>query len=223
MYIKISKLSTFQASTLQQGGALVTFVWGMRRRERVGGGNAVIFASEPFFRPSTGRLGSDATNGQFSHSAHAGLAGEYGSFKLGEQTNSTRFNQQLINQSCSWVAFSPLVAQLYTASYSNMQLDGGIWQNAVEYMSSNHEDITRTAIHGVSITTWHQGRANIDLYLMYLAYSYEELTENSSERTYGEGTLRICLPRRHNVAHGDIDVTGVCDRSSDTINPWKQR
>jgi predicted porin len=168
MYIDSSKLSTTRASTVQEGGGgMTTSFWGMRGREDIGGGNAVIFALESFFRPNTGQMGRNTTDGLFSRNAYVGLTGAYGTFKLGEQTNPTYLNQQLVNPFGSSVVFSPLIVQSYTASYNNTQIGDTVWTNAIEYVSPNYGGLTGTAIYGVSSTTGHQGRDNIGLHLTY--------------------------------------------------------
>jgi len=168
MYIDSSKLSTTRASTVQLGGGgMTTSFWGLRGREDIGGGNAVIFALESFFRPNTGQMGRNTTDGLFSRNAYVGLTGAYGTFKFGEQTNPTYINQQLVNPFGSSVVFSPLIVQSYTASYNNTQIGDTVWANAIEYVSPNYAGFTGTAIYGVSSTTGHQGRDNIGLHLTY--------------------------------------------------------
>ena len=168
MYIDSSKLSTTHASTVQEGGGgMTTSFWGMRGREDIGGGNAVIFSLESFFRPNTGQMGRNTTDGLFSRNAYVGLTGAYGTFKFGEQTNPTYINQQLVNPFGSSVVFSPLIVQSYTASYNNTQIGDTVWANAIEYVSPNYGGLTGTAIYGVSSTTGHQGRDNIGLHLTY--------------------------------------------------------
>ncbi|HEX7933294.1 MAG TPA: porin [Paraburkholderia sp.] len=168
MYIDSSKLSTTRASTVQlAGGGLITSYWGIRGREDIGGGNAVIFGLESFFRPNTGQMGRNTTDGLFSRNAYVGLTGAYGTFKFGEQTNPTYINQQLVNPFGSSVVFSPLIVQSYTASYSNTVIGDTVWQNAIEYVSPNYGGLTGTAIYSVSSTTGHQGRDNVGLHLTY--------------------------------------------------------
>jgi len=168
MYVDSSKLSTSAASTVQEGGGgLTTSFWGMRGREDLGGGNAVIFALESFFRPNTGQMGRNATDGLFSRNAYVGLTGAYGSFKLGEQTNPTYLNQILVNPFGGSVVFSPLIVQSYTASYNNTEIGDTVWDNAVEYVSPNYGGFTGTAIYGVSSTVGEQGRDNLGLHLTY--------------------------------------------------------
>src|SRR3954470_13394580 len=109
MYVDSSKLSTTRSSTVQMGGGgMTTSFWGIRGREDIGGGNAVIFSLESFFRPNTGQMGRNTTDGLFSRNAYVGLTGAYGTFKFGEQTNPTYINQQLVNPFGSSVVFSPL-------------------------------------------------------------------------------------------------------------------
>ena len=168
MYVDSSKLSTTRSSTVQMGGGgMTTSFWGIRGREDIGGGNAVIFSLESFFRPNTGQMGRNTTDGLFSRNAYVGLTGAYGTFKFGEQTNPTYINQQLVNPFGSSVVFSPLIVQSYTASYSNTVIGDTVWQNAIEYVSPNYGGLTGTAIYSVSSTTGHQGRDNIGLHLTY--------------------------------------------------------
>ncbi|MGH8780241.1 porin [Paraburkholderia sp.] len=168
MYVDSSKLSTTRASTVQEGGGgLTTSYWGMRGREDLGGGNAVIFGLESFFRPNTGQLGRNTTDGLFSRNAYVGLTGRYGTFKFGEQTNPTYINQQLVNPFGSSVVFSPLIVQSYTATYNNTVIGDTVWQNAVEYVTPNTGGLTGTVIYSVSSTTGHQGRDNLGLHLTY--------------------------------------------------------
>jgi len=168
MYIDSSKLSTTPKSTVQEGGGgLTTSFWGMRGREDLGGGNAVIFGLESFFRPNTGQLGRNTTDGFFSRNAYVGLSNAYGTVKFGEQTNPTYLNQQAVNPFGSSVVFSPLIVQSYTASYNNTEIGDTVWDNAVEYVSPNYGGLTGTVIYGVSSTTGHQGRDNLGLHLNY--------------------------------------------------------
>ncbi|MEZ0604199.1 porin [Paraburkholderia sp. IW21] len=168
MYLDSSKLSTARASTVQlAGGGMKTSFWGLRGREDIGGGNAVIFALESFFRPNTGQMGRNTTDGLFSRNAYVGLTGAYGTFKFGEQTNPTYLNQQRVNPFGSSVVFSPLIVQSYIASYNNTAIGDTVWANSVEYVSRNYGGLTGTAIYGVSSATGHQGRDNIGLHLTY--------------------------------------------------------
>ena len=168
MYIDSSKLSTSKQSTVQMGGGgMTTSFWGIRGREDIGGGNAVVFSLESFFRPNTGQMGRNTTDGLFSRNAYVGLTGAYGTVKLGEQTNPTYISQQLVNPFGSSVVFSPLIVQSYTASYDNTVIGDTVWRNAVEYVTPNMGGLTGTVIYGVSDTTGHQGRDNVGLHLTY--------------------------------------------------------
>jgi predicted porin len=169
MYIDSAKVSTARASTVQEGGGgMTTSFWGLRGKEDIGGGNAVFFALESFFRPNTGQMGRNTTDGIFSRNAYVGVTGAYGTFKFGEQTNPTYFNQILVNPFGASVVFSPLILHSYTASYNNTQIGDTVWANAVEYVSPNYGGLTGTATYGVSSTTGHQGKDNVGLHLTYI-------------------------------------------------------
>lgn len=169
MYVDTSKLSTSKASTAQVGGGgMTTSFWGIRGREELGGGNAAIFSLESFFRPNTGQMGRNTTDGFFSRNAYVGLtSARFGTVKIGEQTNPTYINQQLVNPFGSSVVFSPLIVQSYTSTYDNTEIGDTVWDNAVEYVSPNLAGLTATAIYGVSSTTGHQGKDNLGLHLTY--------------------------------------------------------
>jgi len=169
MYIDSAKVSTARASTVQEGGGgMTTSFWGLRGKEDIGGGNAVFFALESFFRPNTGQMGRNTTDGIFSRNAYVGVTGAYGTFKFGEQTNPTYFNQILVNPFGGSVVFSPLIVQSYTASYNNTQIGDTVWANAIEYVSPNYGGLTGTASYGVSDTVGHQGKDNLGLHLTYI-------------------------------------------------------
>jgi len=169
MYFDSSKLSTTRASKVQlAGGGMTTSFWGLRGREDIGGGNAVFFAIESFFRPNTGQMGRNTTDGLFSRNAYVGLTGAYGTFKVGEQTNPTYLNQSLVNPFGGSVVFSPLIVQSYMASYNNTQIGDTVWDNAIEYVSPSYGGLTGTVIYGVSSTTGRQGKDNIGLHLTYV-------------------------------------------------------
>jgi predicted porin len=146
---------------------MTTSFWGIRGREDIGGGNAVIFSLESFFRPNTGQMGRNTTDGFFSRNAYVGLTGAFGTIKLGEQTNPTYINQQAVNPFGSSVVFSPFIVQSYNATYNNTEIGDTVWQNAVEYVSPNYRGLVGTVIYSVSGTVGHQGRDNIGLHLNY--------------------------------------------------------
>jgi len=168
-YIDHSQLSTTRAGTVQLGGGgMTTSFWGVRGREDLGGGNAVIFSLESFFRPNTGQMGRNTTDGLFSRNAYVGVTGGYGTVKFGLQTNPTYLNQQLVNPFGSSVVFSPLIVQSYTASYSNTVIGDTVWQNAAEYVSPSFRGLTGTVIYGFSGTPGEQGKDNLGLHLTYV-------------------------------------------------------
>jgi predicted porin len=169
MYIDSTKLSSTPKSTVQEGGGgMTTSFWGIRGREDLGGGYAAVFSLESFFRPNTGQLGRNTTDGLFSRNAYAGLTGGFGTVKFGEQTNPTYLNQQFVNPFGSSVVFSPLIVQSYTASFNNTEIGDTVWRNAVEYVSPNFGGLSAAVIYGVSDTSGHQGHDNLGLHLTYI-------------------------------------------------------
>lgn len=169
MYVDSAKLSGSKQSTVQMGGGgMTTSFWGILGREDLGGGNAAIFSLESFFRPNTGQMGRNTTDGLFSRNAYVGLTGHYGTFKAGVQTNPTYLNQQLVNPFGSSVVFSPLIVQSYTATYDNTVIGDTVWRNALEYVTPSLRGLSGVVIYGVSDTTGHQGRDNLGLHLTYV-------------------------------------------------------
>nr|WP_240655587.1 porin [Paraburkholderia phosphatilytica] len=184
MYVDSAKLSTAKQSTVQMGGGgMTTSYWGIRGREDLGDGNAVIFSLESFFRPNTGQMGRNTTDGLFSRNAYAGLTGSYGTFKFGLQTNPTYINQQLVNPFGSSVVFSPLIVQSYTSSYSNTVIGDTVWENAAEYVSPTWGGLTGTVIYGVSSTTGQQGKDDLGLHLTYVNGPFTGVFSAQRDRT----------------------------------------
>jgi predicted porin len=184
MYVDSSKISGAKQSTVQMGGGgMTTSFWGIRGREDLGGGNAVIFALESFFRPNTGQMGRNTTDGLFSRNAYVGLTGNYGTVKFGLQTNPTYLNQQLVNPFGSSVVFSPLIVQSYTSSYSNTEIGDTVWENAASYTSPSWGGLTGTVIYGVSSTTGEQGKDDIGLHLTYVNGPFTGVFSAQRDRT----------------------------------------
>lgn len=168
LYVDQSKLSTTSKGTIQEGGGgLTTSYFGLRGREDLGGGNEVIFVLESFFRPNTGQMGRNATDGLFSRNAYVGLSTAYGTLKLGEQTTQTYLNQIMLNPFGSSVVFSPLVVQSYTTTYNNTVIGDTVWANVISYFSPSFKGLTGAVQYGVSSVTGNQSRDNLGLHLNY--------------------------------------------------------
>ncbi|TKC88752.1 porin [Trinickia terrae] len=168
VYVDQSKISGTSPGAIQEGsGGLATSFWGLRGREDLGGGNAIIFVLESFFRPTTGQMGRNATDGLFSRNAYVGVQTGYGTLKLGEQTTQTYLNQIMLNPFGSSVVFSPLIVQSYTAAYNNTVIGDTVWDNVVGYFSPSFHGLTGAVQYAVSGVTGHQGRDNLGLDLNY--------------------------------------------------------
>lgn len=168
-YVTQSKLSTTPKGTVQMGGGgLTTSYWGMSGNEALGGGTSVIFKLESFFRPNTGQMGRNSTDGLFSRNAYVGLTNNtYGTVKFGLQTTQTYLNQSMLNPFGSSVVFSPLVVQSYVAGYKGQAIGDTVWGNTLGYYSPSFYGLTGVVQYSVSSVTGDQGRDNLGLHLVY--------------------------------------------------------
>ncbi|NIF76245.1 porin [Paraburkholderia sp. Cy-641] len=168
-YVTQSKLSTTPKGTVQMGGGgLTTSYWGMSGNGALGGGTRVIFKLESFFRPNTGQMGRNTTDGLFSRNAYVGLANDtYGTVKFGLQTTQTYLNQSMLNPFGSSVVFSPLVVQSYVAGYNGQVIGDTVWGNTLGYYSPSFYGLTGVVQYSVSSATGQQGRDNLGLHLVY--------------------------------------------------------
>ncbi|NML31841.1 porin [Paraburkholderia antibiotica] len=168
-YVVQSKLSTTPNGSVQMGGGgFTTSYWGVSGKEALGGGTSVIFKLESFFRPNTGQMGRNTTDGLFSRNAYVGLANNtYGSFKVGLQTTQTYINQSMLNPFGSSVVFSPLIVQSYVAGYNGQVIGDTVWGNTLGYYSPSFYGLTGAVQYSVSSVTGQQGRDNLGLHLMY--------------------------------------------------------
>lgn len=169
VYVDQSKLSTTPHGMVQQGGGgLTTSYWGMRGRENLGNGTAVIFALESFFRPNTGQVGRNPSDGLFARNAYVGLtSAAYGTLKVGQQTTGTYLHQILLNPFGPSVVFSPLIVQSYMAAYNGTAIGDTVWANTIGYTSPSFAGLTGAVQYGVSDVNGHQGRDNLGLHLTY--------------------------------------------------------
>jgi predicted porin len=169
MYVDQSKLSSTPHGTVQEGGGgLVTSYWGIRGQEDIGAGTKIIFALESFFRPNTGQMGRNTTDGLFSRNSYVGMTNDsYGTLKFGLQTTQTYLNQSMLNPFGSSVVFSPLVTQSYVAGYNGTVLGDTVWGNTIGYYSPSFAGLSGVAQYSVSTVTGSQGRDNLGLHLMY--------------------------------------------------------
>lgn len=167
-YVAQTKVSGApQGGIVLGGGGLTTSFWGLRGKEELGGGYSAVFVLESFFRPNTGQMGRNTTDGLFSRNAYVGFTTPYGILRFGEQTTHTYLNQILLNPFGSSVVFSPLVVQSYTAAYNNTVVGDTVWANVASYESATYMGLTGTVQYGVSAASGHQGHDNLGLNLNY--------------------------------------------------------
>jgi predicted porin len=168
-YIGQSKLSTTPKGTVQEGGGgLTTSYWGMKGEESLGGATSLIFKLESFFKPNTGQMGRNSTDGLFSRNAYVGLANDtYGTVKIGRQTTQTYINKSMLNPFGPSVVFSPLIVQSYVAGYNGQVIGDTVWSSTLGYYSPSLYGFTGVVQYSVSSVTGHQGRDNLGLHLVY--------------------------------------------------------
>jgi predicted porin len=168
-YVDQSRQSLTPKGSVQMGGGgLTTSYWGMSGKEALGGGTSVIFKLESFFRPNTGQMGRNTTDGLFSRNAYVGFANNtYGTLKVGLQTTQTYINQSMLNPFGSSVVFSPLIVQSYVAGYNGQVIGDTVWGNTLGYYSPSFYGLTGVVQYSVSSVTGRQGRDNLGLHLVY--------------------------------------------------------
>lgn len=112
--------------------------FGLKGQEDLGGGLKAIFKLESGINVDTG---SQATSNFFGKNAYVGLAGDFGTVKLGNQESLFK------NEAAAFDAFgsSPLLAVSNTLFLASGL--GGSWQNTVGYTSPNLNGLTLSAQH----------------------------------------------------------------------------
>ncbi|WP_240162811.1 MULTISPECIES: porin [Burkholderiaceae] len=167
-YIGTSKRSGDPKAAFVEGsGGLTTSFWGIRGREDLGGGNAMIFSLESFFQPSTGALGRKPTDPFFSRNAYMGFSTQYGTLTFGRQTNPTYVNMQELNPFGASVVFSPIVLQSFVSTYNGVLIGDTVWDNAIQYSSPSLKGLAVTGIYGVGGVAGQPGVANLGLHANY--------------------------------------------------------
>jgi len=157
-----------QAATTLGSGGLTTSFWGIRGREDLGGGNAVEFALESFFQPTTGAYGRTPADPFLSRNAYVGVSTHYGKLWLGRQTNPTYVNMQLLNPFGASVVFSPIVVQTFVPTFNNTVIGDTVWNNAAQYRTPDLGGFTASAIYGFGGVAGENGVANVGLHAKYV-------------------------------------------------------
>ncbi|KQP19245.1 porin [Pseudorhodoferax sp. Leaf267] len=154
-------------------GGLTTSWFGFRGVEDLGGGLSATFALTSFMRVNTGSPGRFDGDPFFSRDANVGLAGRFGSVRLGRGTAPNFLPTILTNPFGDSFTFSPLVlhANVNTPAwaYRTTPSDTG-WSNQVVYSTPSFGGLTATLQYQFgarSSTTDFNNKKNIGLSLLY--------------------------------------------------------
>ena len=124
------------AKTSVMSSILTESFFGLKGQEDLGGGLKAVFKLESGINVDTG---SQATTNFFGKNAYVGLAGDFGTVKLGNQESLFK------TEAAAFDAFgvSPVLA------VSKLFVDNTSWQNTVGYTSPNLSGFTVSAQHSL--------------------------------------------------------------------------
>ncbi len=111
--------------------------FGLKGQEDLGGGLKAIFKLESAIAVDTGAAVGGNTN-FFGKNAFVGLAGDFGTVKLGRQ--ESLFKQEAI-------AFNPLGASVWSTTNLFTSVQDDSWSNTVGYVSPNLSGLTLSVQH----------------------------------------------------------------------------
>jgi predicted porin len=120
-----------------ESGKMVTSYIGFSGAEDLGGGVSATFALETFLRADGGAQGRFNGDAMWSRAANVGLAGGFGSLKIGRTTNLTFLSTLLFNSFGDSFGFSPSIIHRFTdarGATAQVQGDTG-WSNSLTYAS----------------------------------------------------------------------------------------
>ncbi|MBJ7313868.1 porin [Rugamonas sp. CCM 8940] len=131
-------------STLVNNGGMTTSYWGVAGTEQLGDGLSAQFALESFFRADTGEAGRVPGEALFSRAAYVGLAGNWGTLRLGRLPNPLFVATSYANPFGFSTRLSPFVDQLWSVPFGSAIVGDTGWNNALAYLSPT--------VGGVSLT-----------------------------------------------------------------------
>ncbi|WP_374580245.1 porin [Pseudoduganella sp.] len=123
-------------------GGMITSYYGFSGSEALGGGLKAQFQLEGFFRGDTGESGRFNGEPMFARNANVGLAGDFGTVRLGRIGNPLFIAAGQINPFGPSTRFSPLINQVFTAAGGNGTLGDTGWSNSIQYASHPVHDTT---------------------------------------------------------------------------------
>ena len=142
-YTKIKPEGGNSSSTTGVDSSILTeSFFGLKGQEDLGGGLKAVFKLESFVNPDTGSAGEGNFWGK---NAYVGVAGDFGTVKLGNQESLFKTEAGAFDA----FGFSPALAvsQLFVGNVL-----GGSWQNTIGYTSPNLNGLTLSAQHSARET-----------------------------------------------------------------------
>lgn len=136
-YSKTKQGGVSNSKTSVESSILTDSFFGLKGQEDLGGGLKAIFKLESSINVDSGAA---ASTNFFGKNAYVGLAGDFGTVKLGNQESLFK------NEAAAFDAFG----SSRVLAVSNLFLGGGLggsWQNTVGYTSPNLSGLTLSAQH----------------------------------------------------------------------------
>lgn len=153
-------------TSVVNSNGMTTSYWGVAGNEDLGGGLRALFTLESFFQTDTGAMGRNATDPYFSRNAWVGLAGGWGQFSMGRQTNRLFVASGQFDPFGGSLQFSPIMLQSWQATYNRAVLGDSVWNNTLQYASPNLAGFRVNAVYGLGEQAG-GGRDNASLAVNY--------------------------------------------------------
>lgn len=182
--------ATGASSTGVDSGGMTTSQWGFRGTEDLGGGLAALFEVSGFIRGDTGEPGRFTDDAFFSRTAFVGLAGPWGTVRLGRLTTPTFIATLRLNPFADSTSFGPVLLHTYVGG---QPLDAAINSGGPASVSDSAHN------NAVSYTT-----PNLGGFMGAVHYAFGEVAGDSGagrrvgySLTYGKGPLLVALSGEH--------------------------
>ena len=143
-YVKVKQAGNSDTTTAVESSILTESFFGLKGQEDLGGGLKAIFKLESGIDVDTG---SQATSNFFGKNAYVGLAGDFGTVKLGNQESLFKTEGNAFNPFGASAVLAP-TNQLFNGVTGL----GGSWQNTIGYTSPDLSGLTLSAQHSAKET-----------------------------------------------------------------------
>jgi predicted porin len=132
------------STTAVESSILTESFFGLKGQEDLGGGLKAVFKLESFVNVDTGSAGEGNFWGK---NAYVGLAGDFGTVKLGNQESLFKTAQAAYNPFGTSVLSPVLGTSVAYAGFGGGSDLFGSWQNTIGYESNNYGGLTFAAQH----------------------------------------------------------------------------